>query len=126
MQIGTGWANSTAVRIAAHLGHTETVAKNPTGFTKPDQFAAQFQNLAFLDPKSRRDFGKYENELPSSNVKGRAVTLGHELGHDTGAKDENKYGGTNVDRNENPIRQDLGLSDRPSYAGHDGPRKMGE
>jgi RHS repeat-associated protein len=75
---------------------------------------------AFLDCGSRRDFGRYPSELPPPTEKGRAVTLGHELGHAvTHQDDERHYGGINhnVRDNENPIRQQLGLDRRESYSG---------
>jgi hypothetical protein len=68
-----------------------------------------------LDPSSRRIFQKYPNEIPPSDAKGRAVTVGHELGHAVlGAKDEDKRG-HNVRDNENPIRQGLGIPERKTY-----------
>jgi hypothetical protein len=73
---------------------------------------------AFLDPNSRRDFSRYPSELPPSNDKGRAVTLGHELGHAVPPHpdDENYHhvNNHNVRDNENPIRRALGLPDRES------------
>lgn len=77
---------------------------------------------AFLDPQSRRDFSNHPGELPPSDAKGRAVTVGHEIGHlVTNQKDENKAGPNNhnVRENENPIRKDLKLPERKTYDGAD-------
>jgi len=43
------------------------------------------------------------------------VTLGHELGHANGERDDGPSRMNNVNANENPIRQDLGLPLRTAY-----------
>jgi RHS repeat-associated protein len=43
------------------------------------------------------------------------VTLGHELGHANGDSDDGPGMMNNVNKNENPIRRDLGLPPRTSY-----------
>jgi RHS repeat-associated protein len=71
----------------------------------------------FLDAASKRAFARYPNEMPPVGDKGRAVIIGHESGHFGGEKDESK-GGRNVEKNENPIRRDLGIRPREKYEGH--------
>jgi RHS repeat-associated protein len=74
----------------------------------------------FIDPYSSTYLTKGQikalihlkgNQMPPSGIKGRAITVGHEVGHGTGERDEHD-GGRNVEKNENPIRHDLGEKDR--------------
>ena len=65
----------------------------------------------FIDPNNNI-------ELPTNNgmmEAPKAVVLGHELGHAIGDKDDGPNAMNNVIKNENPIRQELGIPDRNSY-----------
>jgi|GEM_PF-6296042 len=53
--------------------------------------------------------------LPMPDVR---LLIAHEFGHVAGSHDENHRFGNNVYRNENPVRKELGLPSRPTYAGY--------
>jgi hypothetical protein len=55
------------------------------------------------------------NQLPPPNEKGCAVTLAHELGHAI-YDENNEY--IVLKRDENPVRNDLGLARRLYYGAH--------
>lgn len=85
-----------------------------------------------LDPNSPNGIAPnspardYPEELPPDDAFGCAVVLAHELGHTDRAGghedewDEEGYptGGDNVSRNENPVREDLGIPLRENYHGY--------
>ncbi len=118
-----GSSTSERGRYLANLPGTVKVlptdVRTPTGAYKKGDDMRLYLNPkdpAFLDSQSRRDFQQFPTELPPPDAKGRAVTVFHEFGHFTGAKDENKRG-HNVRDNENPVRRGLHLDDRESYNG---------
>jgi RHS repeat-associated protein len=104
--------------LAEMPGTVKVFATNdraPTGANpKSMRLFLEPKDPSFLDKQSREAFKKFPSEKPPDDAKGRAVTVFHELGHFTGAKDENK-GGHNVRDNENPVREGLKLPDRKTY-----------
>jgi hypothetical protein len=69
----------------------------------------------YLDARSKKGFNAFPNELPPAGDKGKAIILGHEVGH---GHDDDEPDGRNVERNENPIRRQLGVHRREHYQGH--------
>ena len=73
---------------------------------------------AYLSPLTRANFKLHATELPPDGPLGKMVTMIHELAHIVkNARDEG-FGGHNVRDNENPFRNQIGLSNRLTYAGH--------
>jgi RHS repeat-associated protein len=61
------------------------------------------------------------DEMPPDSLAGGAVVLAHELGHaamNDNDEDPDNPGGDNVQANENPVRQDLGVPLRQNYHGN--------
>lgn len=78
------------------------------------------KNNAYYDPRdnSINVDPHFHPEVKTSRGPEEASTeviLGHELGHGAGGKDDGPGNMNNVNQNENPIRQDLGLPDRIEY-----------
>ena len=88
-----------------------------TGTDRSDRTLA----VIYMDPEQPNGIPKRcdvpRSERPPNNLKGCAAVLAHELGHATGAVDEDE-GGRNVQINENPARRDLGLKCRRTYHGY--------
>lgn len=65
----------------------------------------------FIDPYNNVKLPTTSGMQPAS----KPVVLGHELGHAIGYRDDGPDMMSNVNANENPIRQQLGLPPRTSY-----------